>query len=176
MAKRVLYDLLQPDQFDVLSAAWVLACYDENPIITYEGILHRLHLASSFDIRNLIRRRGDLFRQGVSADRLADWKEQLRGGKQLPSWIREIPDETLRRRKIDGLTTSDVFRCQFRATDGAPQATIQVIDWGLQHIDRLRKASSEAREKSAKSWQMWLVFGIGILNIAATIVAAILKK
>jgi hypothetical protein len=69
-----------------------------------------------------------------------------------------------------------VFRSQFRVEDNAPRATLEVIDWGLQHIDRLRKASYEAKDKSAKSWQMWLVFGASLLNIAATIISALLKK
>ncbi len=41
--------------------------------------------------------------------------------------------------------------------------------WGLEHIDRLRKARLEARDPSVKSWQLWLVFAVGVLNIVATL-------
>lgn len=176
MTKRLQHDLLQPDVFDVLSAAWVMACNDENPIITYEGIRQRLNLPSSFDMRSLIGARGDLFRRGVSQRRLGAWKDVMRTGKHLPNWIREIEDLDLRRRTIDELTVDSVFRSQFRTEDGAQRSSLEVIDWGLQHIDRLRKATFEARDKSAKSWQMWLVFATGILSIIATIAVAILKK
>ncbi|MDZ7380003.1 MAG: hypothetical protein ONB06_11745, partial [candidate division KSB1 bacterium] len=65
MKSRSQHDLLQPDIFDVLSATWVFACNDENPIITYEGIRQRLNLSTSFDITSLVQSRGDLFRRGV---------------------------------------------------------------------------------------------------------------
>jgi AAA+ ATPase superfamily predicted ATPase len=97
-------------------------------------------------------------------------------GKNLPTWIREIEDAKKREQTINGLTVNDVFRSQFRFEENAPRAPLQVIDWGLQHVDRLRKASFEAKDKSAKSWQMWLVFGASLLNIVATIISALLKK
>ena len=153
-----------------------MACNDENPIMTYEGIRRRLNQPSDFDVRGLIQGRGDLFRRGVSTRRLTDWKNKLLQGRNLPSWIREIQDENLRKQAIEKLTVDDVFRSQFRAEENAPRATIETIDWGLQHIDRLRKANFEAKDKSAKSWQMWLVFGASLLNIIATIIAALLKK
>ena len=51
-----------------------------------------------------------------------------------------------------------------------------MIEWGLGHIERLRKARSEAREATAKSWQMWLVFATSLVGVIATIVAALLRK
>src|SRR5947207_4524008 len=68
------HDLLEPDTFDVLSATWVCACNDENSIITFEGIRHRLNLGPSFDIKGLIQSRGDLFRRTVPSRRLEAWK------------------------------------------------------------------------------------------------------
>jgi hypothetical protein len=176
MKKQPEHDLLEVDTFDVLSAAWVMACNDENSMITYESIRSRLNLSQSFDIKGLIHRRADLFRRTVPTSRLETWKHDMRAGKRSPAWIREITEDDLRRKTIDELTTQDVFRSQFRAEDAAPKSSLEVMDWGLQHIDRLRKASYEAREKSAKSWQMWLVFWIGVLNVAATIIVALLKK
>jgi hypothetical protein len=58
-------DLLEPDVFDILSAVWVFACKDENPIITYEGLRNRLDLDGSFDIRRLVKKRRDIFRPAV---------------------------------------------------------------------------------------------------------------
>jgi hypothetical protein len=176
MKKPIHHDLLQPDTFDVLSATWVCACNDENSIVTFDSIRHRLNLPQSFDIQGLVQSRGDLFRRSVPRRRLEAWKQDMRAGKRLPSWIREITEDSLRNKTIDEIAPDDAFRSQFRAGDAAPKSSLEIIDWGLQHIDRLRKASYEAREKSAKSWQMWLVFWIGILNVAATIIAVWLKK
>jgi len=173
---RKKHDLVQPDIFDVLSAAWVMASNDEQPIMTYEGIRQRLELSSSFDVRALLQSRGDLFRPGVTAARLAAWKANMIAGHHLPTWIRNIRGEEERRRTIDGLKVHDVFRSQFRVEDGAPKSSLEVIDWGLRHIDRLRKATFEARDTTAKGWQMWLVFVTSLLSIVATISVALLKK
>lgn len=176
MKKPTEHDLLEPDTFDVLSATWVCACNDENSIITFESIRHRLNLSQSFDIKGLIQSRGDLFRRSVPSRRLEAWKQDMRSGKRRPSWIREISEDALRSKTIDEITPDDVFRSQFRAGDAAPKSSLEIIDWGLQHIDRLRKSSYEAREKSVKSWQMWLVFWIGVLNVAATLAAIWVRK
>lgn len=168
--------ILEPDVFDILSATWVFACRDENPIITYRGLRHRLGLATSFDIEGLVRSRRDLFRIGVPETRLEDWKKTLLEGKRIPAWLKEIEDEVERNNAIKSLSRNDVFRSQFRANRDAPQSDLNEINWGLQHIDRLRKAHQEAHEKSAKSWQMWLVFAVGILNIVTTVGIALYKK
>lgn len=175
MKRRKRIVIREPDIFDILSATWILACNDENPIITYEGIKYRLNLPDNFDVKGLIQSRGELFRKGVPRYRLNQWKEEMRAGRHCPSWIRDIEDETLQRQKIEALTADDVFRSQFRAERDTPRSPVEIIDWGLQHIDRLRKASMEAHEASAKSWQMWLVFIVGVINIAVTIGIALLK-
>jgi hypothetical protein len=168
-------NLLKPDVFDILAATWVFACNDENPIITYEGLRRRLNLEPSFDICGLVRKRTDLFRLGIPKSRLSRWKQEMLQGKHLPAWIREISDETKRMDTINSLSSCDGFRSQFRANDGAEKSPLEVLKWGLEHIDRLRKVHYEARENSAKSWQMWLVFAVGVMNIIATISVAMMK-
>jgi len=86
-----------------------------------------------------------------------------------------VTEDELRARLISELSPDDVFRSQFRAGADAPQSSIEVIDWGLQHIDRLRKAHFDAKETTAKSWQMWLLFAVGILNACTTGYLAYLK-
>ena len=165
----------EPDVFGILSAAWILACNDENPIITYEGIRHRLNLPLNYDVKTLIQSQGELFRRGVPVHRLNEWKKEMFAERHLASWIRDIENLSARKQAIEALTPDDIFRCQFRAERNAPRAPVEIIDWGLKHIDRLRKASIEAREQSAKSWQIWLVFIVGIINIIATIVVTLIK-
>ncbi len=138
------------DDLDILSAIWILACNDENPIITYEGVKYRLGLPSDYDLKSLVQSRGEMFRRGLTSRRLESWKEVMRSGKHLPSWIRDTEDDSERKAKIDGLTADDLFRSQFRATADAPRSPIEIIDWGLQHIERLRKANVEAREEKTK--------------------------
>ena len=88
----------------------------------------------------------------------------MRLGKHLPSWIRDVDDETTKKSAIEALSPEDVFRSQFRAEYDAPKSSVEVIDWGLQHIDRLRKASLEYQEQTAKRWEIWLVFLVSILT------------
>ena len=166
---------VKSDDFDVLSATWILASNDENPSMTYEGVKYRLGLPQDYDIRGLIQSHGELFRKGVPSRRLDRWKEQMRLDKHLPSWIRDIDDETVRVETIEALKPEDLFRSQFRAEYEAPQSSVEVIEWGLQHIDRLRKASLEYREQTAKRWEIWLVFVVSILNMVVSILTALAK-
>jgi len=165
----------EPDVFDILSAAWIMACNDENEIITYEGIKYRLKLSADFDVKALIQSRGELFRRGVLSNRLKEWKKEMLVGRNLPSWILEIEEPSAQKKEIEDLTPDDVFRSQFRAEKDAPRAPVGIIDWGLQHIDRLRKASLEARELSAKNRQMWMVFWVGIISMIVSLLIAWLK-
>jgi hypothetical protein len=173
---------VEVDDLDIVSAVWILASNDETSLITYEGIRYRLDLLPSFDVRNLVRKRGALFRTGANAKHLEAWKEEMLAGRHLPSWIRAIADNAEREKTIRGLTVDDVFRSQFRTSRSsgvqpwhADRSPIEVINWGLEHIDRLRKANLEAREATAKSWQMWLIFGGTVLSIATQIIIAIVK-
>lgn len=156
---------ISPDNFDILCATWILASNDQNEIMTYKGIIHRLGLKDDYDIKKLIQSRGDLFRKGVPTSRLDEWKKDMLEGQHRPSWIQEINDKSEKEREINKLTTNDVFRSQFRTEKNAERSPIDIIDWGLQHIERLRKAEME---KSVK----WFVIVVGILNFVATIVAA----
>lgn len=164
------------DVFDILSATWILASNDENEVMTYEGIRERLNLPADYKVKDLILSRGELFRKGVPDERLQGWKDEMRTGYHLPGWIKDISDDAEINKTIRNITAEDVFSSQFRAGSDAPKSPIEIITWGLEHIDRLRIASKDYREQSAKSWEIWLVFGVGILSIIATVVAAIITK
>lgn len=150
-------DVVGSDDFDILSAIWILASNDENPIISYQGIKYRVGLPDDYDVKQLVGSRAELFQGGLPAHRLRDWKEVLLTGRHLPSWIRDIQDRDTQRATIEGLTSEHVFRSQFRAERDAPKSQVEIIDWGLQHIDRLRKASVEARDQRLRQWTNFLI-------------------
>jgi hypothetical protein len=158
------------DKFDVLSALWVLACNDPNSIMSHEGIRYRLKLPSDYDIESLVEERGELFRPEVPPRRLEEWKTamQLQVSKR-PAWIRNLEDEVSQLEAIKKLSVADVFRSQFRTEKDAPPSTLEVLSWGLQHIERLRKANLEAREEMTKRWQLWSVIILSVVNIAVTL-------
>jgi hypothetical protein len=140
------------DPIAVLSAVWVLACNDDNPLLTYRGILHRLELPSGYPIRELVARRPELFRRSTPAERVEEWKaEVLSGERTMPPWLKDDPPEE-QRRFISSLGPGDMFRSQFRPRKGDKQSSLEVITWGLEHIDRLRKAGLDAREQRQKTW------------------------
>lgn len=169
------YAVIEPDIFAILSATWILASNDENPIITYDGIKHRLGLSKDFEIKNLIQSRGELFRQGVPQSRLIEWKQEMRARRRLPSWIKDLDSREEQNKAIESLSVDKVFRSQFRAEKNAPRSPIQIVDWGLQHIERLRKANIEKQESTARNWQIGLVFAVGIISILADIIVVLLK-
>lgn len=87
-----------------------------------------------------------------------------------PAWIRDLEDEASQLNAIKALSVDDVFRSQFRTEKDAPPSTLEILDWGLQHIGRLRKANLlEAREEVIKRWQLWSVIILSIVNIVVTL-------
>lgn len=92
--------------------------------------------------------------------------------RKRPAWIRDLEDEASRLEVIKALSVDDVFRSQFRTEKDAPPSTLEVLGWGLQHIERLRKANLEVREEVIKRWQLWSVIILSVVNI----VVKLLKK
>jgi hypothetical protein len=162
------------DEYAILSAVWIIACNDDTASITYQGLLHRLNRPPDYDIQGLVREHPELFRQGMNERWLEQWKAEMRDGKNMPGFIREA-EPKLQAKMIDSLGPKDGFRPQFRAGRDAKRSEVPVIEWGLNHIERLRKARTEAREATAKSWQLWLVFATSLLGVVATICAAFIS-
>jgi hypothetical protein len=154
------------EYFDAVSAIWILSCNDENPITTYAGVLERLGFSDDHEVKAIIRSRRELFRPGVGRSRLAKWKDRLRQGEGLPGWLQEITDPALRASRINEITSDEVFRNQFRTAENAPRCDLSTIDWGLQHIERLRGATFEARNERRQRWTT-LVIPAGSLVVAA---------
>jgi len=155
------------DDLDILSAIWILSCNDENPILTYKGIMARLGLPDTFDVRTLVRSRSELFRPGVLNSRLEAWKKQMKSGKGRPAWITEIRNKIEQENAIDKITRDDVFRNQFRIEAAAPKCELQIIDWGLNHIERLRKSATEEKEAKSRKW------GTVIIPLASLLIAGL---
>ena len=165
-----------PEELDIVSAIWVMANNDENNLISYRGIIHRLQLPSNYDVRGLIRSRGELFRQGVQQWILNEWKSDMLAGKSLPIWIRDVKDKNEQAKMINQMTPEDVFRSQFRAEKDAPKAELSVIDWGLQHIERLRRSRLESIDARQKSLQLWIIIITTVVNILLTIVNIVISS
>ena len=64
------------------------------------------------------------------------------------------------------------FEDQFRDTKDSEKSPVEVINWGLQHNDRLRKARIESKDVSVKQWQLWLVFGTAAVGVIVQIIIA----
>jgi hypothetical protein len=161
----------KPDSLDILSSIWILSCNDENAIITYQDLNYRLNPPSDIDLRKLVQARAELFRTGVARHRLDRWKQKMLAGDRLPSYLHDLEDAE-RKREIESIGQDDVFRNQFRAGPAAPSAQIEVLDWGLQHIDRMRKARSETREQKLKElsgkWLPLLSTAVALVAILST--------
>jgi hypothetical protein len=157
------------EELDLISAMWILASNDENHLITYEGIRERLGLGPHFDVQGLVLKKRELFRLGAPPGELEDWKTDMKRGSRRPRWVKAMPDEGERLKEIDKFSDDTVFRSQFRANRGSAPSQVEVVTWGLEHIDRIRKGRIASREASAKSWQMWLVFGVALVNIVVTL-------
>jgi hypothetical protein len=162
------------DEFDILSAIWIMSCNDDNEIITYEGIKYRLNLQPAFDLKSLIKGRAELFRRGINSNSLEQWKNDLlsRSPERLPSWIRVIEDNVKRLEIINSLSPDDVFRSQFRAARGSPKTDINVIQWGLDHISRIRSAKNESREQKFRKITNLVIPTISLLITLVTVICS----
>ncbi len=164
-----------PEEFGILTATWILASNDKDPLMTYRGIQQRLQLDEYpiEEIKAVIQARGELFRKRVPKTYLKSWKQQMLSGKHLPTWMLDM-DKLERPKLIDDLGLDDVFISQFRADDQQPSwsngTSSEIIDWGLQHIERIRKASLEARDEYTKKWQLWTLIIASAINIVISIV------
>lgn len=165
----------EADDLDIVSAIWILASNDENPLITYRGLTHRLGLPVKYNVRAIIASRPELFRPGATESRINTWKGEMRGGKSLPGWVNASNSEAEKKAAIEAITPNEVFRSQFRAHSNAERSPIEIIKWGLEHLDRLRKAKAEAKDASAKKWQIWLVFWVTLLGILSQFTIAFAK-
>ena len=163
------------DSYDIISAAWILACNDKNPIMTYKGIQYRLKL-DDYDIQTIkaiIQGRGELFRKRVPKSYLNAWKKEMRTGHQLPTWIFEEEDKSEHNKMIDDLGLDDIFISQFRVEDQlswGKTSPLEIMNWGLQHIDRLRNAKVEAYGEAIKKYELIGLIFLGIANLAISII------
>jgi hypothetical protein len=160
------------DELDILSAIWILSCNDENPIITYRGLIDRLLLPKDFDVRSLVSSRPELFRPGILQSRLKAWKDLMKSGKSRPGWIATIHDAQEQHRAIEAISPNDLFRNQFRTEAVAPKASLEIIEWGLRHIERLRKDRAEEREgKLRRVGTVWIPLAslvLALLSVSVT--------
>ncbi len=165
----------QIEELDMVSAIWILASNDENPLMTYRGLAHRLGLPKDCDMKATVASRPELFRPGATESRINAWKTDMRSGKRLPGWIKTLSSDEDRNAAIDAITPNETFRSQFRTHSNAERSPIEIIKWGLEHVDRLRKAWTEEKDASVKRWQMWLVFWVTLLGVVSQFAIAFAK-
>lgn len=67
------------DEFDLTAAIWILSSLDENPVMTYRGVVDRVG-STEENVRRLVFRRRELFRPGVREFILDSWKSDMRKG------------------------------------------------------------------------------------------------
>jgi hypothetical protein len=193
-------EIAPEDEFYMLSAIWIMANRDENPLMFYGDVEHRLRRNAS-EVRTLVERQRPLFRLGVTKGRLNKWKctklEQAgcssdqaptewqcsmyewEKGKALPAWL----DEKIGPKKgledvvsvLSAIERDDVFRSQWRLREDDEAAPIDLIEWGLGYLERRRKALLEAREATIKAWQIYLVAAVGLLNVMVLIFNIVLS-
>ena len=141
------------EESGLISAIWILACNDETSLMLYDSVKFRLGLPESYDVEKLIKRNAELFRHKIPKSALKQWKVEMLEGKRRPSFLIEMDDINERKKIIESLTSDDGFRSQFRSRADSPRSDINIINWGLEHIERLRKANIESKEGKWKKWK-----------------------
>lgn len=156
------------EESGLVSAIWILACNDEKSLMLFESIKYRLGLSKIDEIKKIIEKYGELFRLNLPKSQLDTWKDEMKkSSKKGPTYIIEIEDKSERDKIIDNLKPEDGFRSQFRTEANSPESDITLVNWGLEHIERRRKAKLEANDSKWK----WLKEGV--LPIFTVIVALV---
>lgn len=158
---------------EIVSAAWIIASNDPIALIHYDKLKERLSLENDdFNLKNLIARHGELFKfEGLEKDVNA-WKEAMKGGEKLPPYIKRLDKGPERNKAIDEIQESDFFRSRFRNTYDAPRSDITIINWGLEHVNRIRTLLVEEKKN-----KFWLIsnFLIPVLTALVSVCALIIS-
>ena len=163
------------DELNIIPAIWVLSSIDQNPMMTYRGIRYRLDLPEGYPLREAVQKRPDPFRLGVPKSHLdATTKEWRKDTSKLPAWLVALEPDA-REEAINALKPADTFRSQFRIEKRAERSPLEIVTWGLEHIDSLRKAGLEEREANMKIWLIMAPISSGILAFLGTILAALIR-
>lgn len=155
------------DEYGILPVLWILVCNHEIPFLLYSSAKIRLNLPKAFDLKKLVKKHGELFLQNCSPSDLEIWKTEMLNGKNLPIGIKEIKDDNEKKTKITLLKPSDIFSFQFRSDLNAPPSDLKIIDWGLEYIEKIRKAELEKRNTNLN------LFKERVIPLSTTLVALV---
>lgn len=135
---------MNKEEYQILTASWIMASNDENNLITYKSIAIRLGKDVS-KVKKIINKHGELFRLGASKSAIDNWKSTMKNGKKRPRWIEELP-ESEKQLGIENLSSEDIFRSQFRANENSERSSIDTLDWGVRYLERIyTNESSESK-------------------------------
>ena len=159
------------EEFDILSSIWIMANNDEDSLMFYKSVKNRLGLHSNYPLNEIISKRSELFRKKISQHRLDLLKikwlaECVKAHPKIPSFIFRLDTIQERTDLINSMTVDHIFRSQFRVKEDAPKADIEIIDWGIKHIERLRNNVIEKKEKRKRILkEIWIPIGSLLLTM-----------
>lgn len=160
---------MNKDDYQVLTASWILASNDENNLMTYKSIGKRLDITDIEHIKQLINSHGELFRKGATKESIDEWKSNMLDDIQKPSWMRELTKVEFAK-EILHLSKEDIFRSQFRVEKNAKKSDVNLIEWGLRHLERLYTNESSQIKIKIQVWTLVVASISVVLGIANTIV------
>lgn len=164
-------EIRQIVEFDILTSVWIMASNDQNPFMLYETVRRRLDLPDNYPLEKIIAKRSELFRKKVPEYRIdslkKDWiKKCDLDEKKIPSFLQKFQTKEERINYLNSISEKDIFRSQFRIENDADRSDIEIIDWGLKHIERLRNNLIEEREKKKRNYkEIWIPIGSLILTM-----------
>ncbi len=158
------------DDLAITAAIWVMSCNDESSLIPYYALSYQLGIADA-DARRLVRSRPELFRPSAPPAWLDAWKQNLGGPGTSPGWYLAIPPES-RAATLAGIRGADAFCNQFRAEQDSPRCSLDVMRWGVEHLERLRDRAAESRRQRRELWTHWIAPGVTLLAALLVIVGS----
>ncbi len=137
-------------ELDFIASVWTFACVTKNAKVEYKNIDHR-YKKQFGDSKKVIDSHRILFLEGrVDPGELIKIKWLLLLSR--PAWLIEWAKESKQTEyaAISNLQSEDFFSTQDRFLDTTPPSPVEVLKWGLEHIERLRNKKKEDDEKFGK--------------------------
>lgn len=168
-------------QYDKLISIWTFSCVTSNPKIAYESLVYRYDFQTIDEAKNLVKTFKEMFLPGIITSELESIKAQFQTENakddkvnDLPAWLINKGDAATREPIIQALDKDSFFSSQVRFSDTIPPSSVEVLKWGIEHIERFRKEKKEKQEKRKKDIkEMWLPVASVVLSLFAVSIAGL---
>lgn len=146
MGKKTQLKKDSPEYFKILSAIWMISNTEECPLILYKQLYISLKISESIDLKGIIQDNREFFKHGSNQKELDIMKTIWKRDGLNPDYLKTSQKSEEVNNNIDKIGTDDVFKSYFRISGCNEKTSIEIINWGVNHIDKLQQAIKDKKK------------------------------